>query len=219
MAWRGVSDVLVCVTKALEYSSVGLYVKRSFWQGLPYILFWRAQQEPMIAVAIAVEAVRQWGESLVGYDAHHRLSVLFCSVGGPLRGSIDSFIRGTCRELLPLLSLAISKLFFVSIVERDIEGVHALLKQGASSRKRLSSTMVSLYCGRFQEIKAKLKGSLEFTTQLAEFVDAARDLKQTARTFNISPHPLFSGMFARASICRSCQPSSGGGGSRAAVSK
>ena len=56
----------------------------------------------------------------------HWLAVCLCELGSIGRAQIEGFIAGTSLECLPELEIQVAKMRFVVVVERWIEGRHAL---------------------------------------------------------------------------------------------
>jgi hypothetical protein len=180
-------------SKGVSFILLELKLKLNFWNELPYIIFGLAHFNEDVARSIAVLALALWVGSALPREAHHRLTIVFFAEGA-LRSELDAFIAGGTRNALPILWLALAKLFFVSITERDIEAVHAMLKQGVAGKGAFKDAVVSLASGRFLEIKRLVnnpKQGQSFLTKMAGFIDVARDLKALSVELCISTHRLF----------------------------
>jgi hypothetical protein len=120
--------VLDDFARARRHFRFTLAVKASFWRQLPWQLFGLSHHDAEVARVCAQRCLELFDASLSQVKNHWLVDGL-CRPGSPGFHQVQQFVAGSQLVELPLLEGLVARFKFVSVVERWIEGRHAVVKQ------------------------------------------------------------------------------------------
>ena len=175
-----------------------LAAKLAHWQALPWKLFGVAHWDSEIAHDCARSA-------LSTYDAapdparHHKLSNALLGVGSELRADFVAFAHGAAVDTLSAqFADTLLKLRFVKIVEREIEGRHAMATRALrGKKKKRSGNPVSLHTGRMNEFNDMCLLDADIFDQVACCMETVRNARQQCSVFGWNSHPAVAALLAQ----------------------
>ena len=119
--------VLDDFARARRHFRFTLAVKASFWRQLPWQLFGLSHHDAEVARVCAQRCLELFDASLSQVKSHWLVDGL-CRPGSPGFHQVQQFVAGSQLVELPLLESLVARFKFVSVVERWIEGWHAVVK-------------------------------------------------------------------------------------------
>ena len=119
---EGRFEILAEFVKARKYVFFYFKLKLSFWEQLPWQMFGLADHRIEYARACTRRVLKLFDAA----PSMHWLAICLCEHGSIGRSQLERFISGTSLDALPALEFQVAKMRFVLIVERWIEGRHAL---------------------------------------------------------------------------------------------
>ena len=161
--------------------------KLGFWSELPYSLAVLAHPREATARDGALRCLRMWERLSDRQKARaHALTRRFAIY---LRAQLDIFVGGAARTDPRLFDLfmEISKLAFIPIVERLIEGRHSQVKHAILKARHHSGALVSLTL-RYPNLRRYLEEIPDLITRLASHVDKVRDPHYVVKNMGLQFH-------------------------------
>ena len=176
----------------------GLKAKLGHWGLIPWHLAGVLHHDLGVARACARACLQQWDQCPVEAE-HHRVSNLFLSADSPLRPELVKFAAGTpWAEINDELVCAIAPLRWIPVVERLIEGRHAMINTRITGhKKRRHPTTVSLASGRLDEFSRRVTIRGDFMMETAEALKLVRSFRRAAETFAMMNHPQIEPLWRR----------------------
>jgi hypothetical protein len=169
-----------------------LSLKLDFYRHLPHLLICLAHTDPDIVCRTAAEALKQFdaGEPAL----QHRLSLLFCAA---FRVCMEQLARGAKLDNISglegdLFRLWVARFAFIPIVERSVEGKHAMIAVAPRRSPNISPPLVSLTLRLPWLLDQLHKDPSLFTTLVQDFARFRVD-SQVVSMFELGSHPSLAG--------------------------
>jgi hypothetical protein len=164
-----------------------LHVKFDFLRRLPWSLGALAHCDPAVGRRHALRIIQEFDDTPENVQVHHHTkTLLFLDPQGPLRASLENFAAGGSLEAHPALQLHVASFRYVNIVERFIEGRHAIIKR--SSGRSGSAVSLSM---RLPELEDMLQRQPEFLHALLGAFEEARHIACLPSLLGVASHPIF----------------------------
>ena len=176
----------------------GMNSKLGHWALIPWHLAGVLHHDNGVARACARSCCDQWDRSPIEKE-HHRTSNLFLSSDSSFRPELEKFAEGApWAEVSDELVCAIAPLRWVPVVERLIEGRHALINNRITGhKKRRHPTTVSLASGRLDEFLRRVQLRPEMMVEVASAMPHVRSFRKAAATFAFMDHPRIEPLWRR----------------------
>lgn len=174
--------------QAKALMSAALLVKFDYLRRLPWALAALAHPDEQVAKAHARRMINEFDTGTEEVRRHHHpKTLLFLSEDGPLRADLQAFATGGYKLVdKPALLFHCAVFRFVNIVERFIEGRHAIMKR-ANGR---SGSALSLAL-RLPELVAKLQLRPGHWQDLIRKYEEARHVHRLPCMLSLARHPVF----------------------------
>ena len=172
-----------------------LRTRLGFWHQLPWVFAAFADWDEDRSRSAARKAVHDFDVSAQDPQQHHRLTWDWLAPGSEKREALNSFIDGAPLDSIPMLCLAVAELAFISVVEREQEGQHSIVKR-ATSYRGVSAPFVSLQIrGRFAA-RFVAQDPKRFEAMLSK----TKTAKQVVKWLGLHHHPLWKSLLAKQAL-------------------
>ena len=175
---------------------IQLQLKMSYLGQLPWVLMGLGHPDDDKAKECMRKGLALFNLAGDGYN-HHWVTMICCVPGSELNTAILQYIAGTInREDRPVLMRFAARWRFASVVERWIEGRHALMK--ALSRAVRNASVVHLaYTGCWAPILRLVKHDPAFVENLARHCNEVRCPGDAIKRMGLHGHPGMVALRAR----------------------
>ena len=165
--------------------------KLQFWTTLPWFLCALAAPEEAVARQSAVAAVNKYIDlgAAANIIAHHRVTEKFMSPGCVLRTQLDRFIAGASLSDLPELQMEVSKLAFIPVVERVIEGRASQVRRALRYSSKTSCGKTASLGVRLHELYYRFKEQPGFFDDWLACWERARTFRNIPSDLGLLDHP------------------------------
>ena len=164
-----------------------LEIKFGIYDRLPLLLLGIAHTDEVQAREIAAACLTTFDKDIADMDSNmHPLCLHMMRHGSGLRPELEAFAMGTESSDLPALQAQMYKLRTIGVVERSIEGKHALMKSKLLAASKPSSPLIS-FSLRCNEIRRHLEApeGEQFFRELCTHFDESRSALQVVQTLGL----------------------------------
>ena len=163
--------------------------KLDFWNRLPWVLVGMAHVDEAKGRDAARRAVEMFQET-PRKELHHRATWKWLAPGCGLRLQVEAFIGGVARmELEAFARRAIAEFRFIPVVESNIEGKHARVKN--ESAWNLGPVRVSL-ANRLFMLERRFAANPESLRSFCEYFEQSRVINKIPGLVGFERHPALS---------------------------